>query len=111
MTGGEAGRAAAAVEGRWNGTIEDPDLGTRRFELQLRGEGGRLAGTLTTWRGKIEVKSPVRDVGFDRGAVRFTADQQGTAYQFRGTLEGNTVQGAIERAGKPPARFTLTFVE
>jgi hypothetical protein len=111
VVSGEAGRAAVAVEGQWNGTIEAPDLGTRRFELQLRGEGGRLAGTLTTWRGKIEVKSPVRDVGFDRGAVRFTADQQGTAYQFKGTLEGNTVTGTIERAGKPPARFTLTFVE
>jgi hypothetical protein len=107
----EGGRAAVAVEGRWDGTMEDPDLGTRRFELQLRSEGGRLAGTLTTWRGRIEVKAPVRDIGFDRGNVRFTADQQGTAYHFKGTLEGATVAGAIERAGKPPAQFTLRFVE
>jgi hypothetical protein len=111
VVSGEAGRSAVAVEGRWDGTIEDPDLGTRRFELQLRTEGGRLAGTLTTWRGKVEVKAPVRDVGFDRGNVRFTADQQGTSYHFKGTLEGNTVTGAIDRAGKPSARFTLTFVE
>jgi hypothetical protein len=108
---GEAGRAAVAVEGRWDGTIEDPDLGTRRFELQLRSEGGRLAGTLTTWRGKIELKAPVREIGFDRGNVRFTADQQGLAYHFKGTLEGNTVTGTIERAGKAPASFTLQFVE
>jgi hypothetical protein len=107
----ETGRAAVAVEGRWDGTMEDPDLGTRRFELQLRSEGGRLAGTLTTWRGKIELKAPVRDIGFDSGNVRFTVDQQGTAYHFRGTLEGNTVTGTIERAGKSPARFTLQFVE
>jgi hypothetical protein len=107
----EAGRAAVAVEGRWDGTMEHPEFGTRRFDLQLRSEGGRLAGTLTTWRGKIEVKAPVRDIGFDRGAVRFTADQQGTAYHFKGTLEGNTVTGTIERAGKSPATFTLQFVE
>jgi hypothetical protein len=107
----EAGRAAVAVEGRWDGTMEDPDLGTRRFELQLRSEGGRLAGTLTTWRGRIELKAPVRDIGFDRGNVRFTVDQQGTAYHFKGTLEGNTVTGTIERAGKSPAKFTLQFVE
>ena len=107
VVSGEAGRAAVAVEGRWDGTIEDPDLGTRRFELQLRSEGGRLAGTLTTWRGKIELKAPVRDIGFDRGNVRFTVDQQGTAYRFKGTLEENTVTGTIERAGKPPASFTL----
>jgi hypothetical protein len=108
---GEVGRAAVAVEGRWDGTLEDPDLGTRRFDLQLRTEGGRLAGTLTTWRGKVELKAPVRDIGFDRGSVRFTADQQGTAYHFKGTLEGNTVNGTVERAGKAPASFTLRFVE
>jgi hypothetical protein len=107
----EAGRAAVAVEGRWDGTIEDPDLGQRRFELLLRTESGRLAGNLTTWRGKIELKAPVRDIGFERGNVRFTADLQGTAYQFKGTLEGNVVTGTIERAGRPPARFTLQFVE
>jgi hypothetical protein len=39
VVSGEAGRAAVAVEGRWDGTIEDPDLGTRRFELQLRTRG------------------------------------------------------------------------
>jgi hypothetical protein len=111
VVSGEAGRAAVAVEGRWDGTLEDPDLGTRRFDLLLRTEGGRLAGTLTTWRGKVELKAPVRDIGFDRGSVRFTADQQGTAYHFKGTLEGNTVTGTVERAGKPPASFTLRFVE
>jgi hypothetical protein len=107
----EPGRAAVAVEGRWDGTIEDPDLGTRRFDLSLRTEAGRLAGTLTTWRGKVALKSPVRDIGFDRGSVRFTVDQQGTAYHFKGTLENNTVTGTIERAGKAPASFTLRFVE
>ena len=104
-------RLAVAVEGRWDGTIEDPDQGTRGFELQMRTEGGRLAGTLTTWRGGVELKAPVRDIGFDRGSVRFTVDQQGTAYRFKGTLEENTVTGTIERAGKPPASFTLRFVE
>jgi hypothetical protein len=108
----EAGRGAAvAVEGRWDGTMEGADFGTRRFDLQLRSEGGRLTGILTTWRGKVELKAPVRDIGFDRGSVRFTADQQGTAFHFKGTLEGNTVTGTIERAGKAPARFTLQFVE
>ena len=107
------GRAGPRSRSRVAGTAPSrtPTRAPRGFELQLRTEGGRLAGTLTTWRGGVELKAPVRDIGFDRGSVRFTADQQGTAYRFKGTLEGNTVTGTIERAGKPPASFTLRFVE
>jgi hypothetical protein len=100
-----------AVEGRWNDTNEDHDTSTRRFVVQLRNDGGRLAGKLTTWRGSVELASPLREIGFDRGSVRFTTDLQGTAYRFRGTLESNTVTGTIERPGKPPVPFTLQFVE
>lgn len=111
VVSGEAGRAAVAVEGGWSGTIEDPEFGARRFEVELRSEGGRLAGTLTTWSGDIALKAPLRTIVFDRGSVRFTVDLQGTANEFRGTLEGNAITGTVERRGKPPASFTLQFVE
>jgi hypothetical protein len=107
----EAGHAAVAVEGRWDGTMQDPDLGQRAFQVVLRNEGGRLAGTLTTQRGSIELRSPLRELGFDQGNVRFTADLQGTPFRFKGTLENNTVTGNIERTGKAPVPFTLQFVE
>jgi hypothetical protein len=111
VVSGDAGRAAVAVEGRWDGTMEDPDLGKRLFQVQMRQEGGRLAGTLTTWRGSVELKSPLRQIAFDHGQLSFTVDLQGTAYRFRGTLENNSVTGTIERSGKPAVPFTLQFVE
>ncbi len=111
VVSGEAGRAAVAVEGRWDGTMEDPDLGKRAFKVDLRHDAGRLAGTLTTWRGSVELRSPLREIGFERGSVRFTADLQGTPFRFRGTLENNTVTGNIERTGRPAVPFTLQFVE
>ena len=111
VVSGDASRAAVAVEGRWDGTMEDPDLGKRAFQVHMRQEGGRLAGTLTTCRGSIELRSPLREIGFERGQVSFTADLQGTAFRFRGTLENNTVTGTIERAGKAAVPFTLQFVE
>jgi hypothetical protein len=111
VSGGGAAGAAVAVQGRWDGRVEDPDTGTRRFRLQMRSEGARLSGEITTWRGNLELTAPLRDVAFDRGSVRFTADLQGTAYRFRGTLDNNTVTGTIERAGKPSLPFTLQFVE
>jgi hypothetical protein len=107
----EGGRSAVAIEGLWSGVVRDPELGDRRISVALRSEGGRLAGTITTGQGAIQLTAPLRDVGFDRGNVRFTADLQGTAYRFRGTLEGNAVAGTIERAGKPPAQFTLQYAE
>jgi IPT/TIG domain len=111
VVSGEAGRAAVAVEGRWDGTMEDPDLGKRLFTVQLRNDKGKLAGSLTTWRGSVELRSPLREIGFDQGNVRFTAALQGTAFRFKGTLENNTVTGNIERTGRAPVPFTLQFVE
>ena len=111
VVSGATGQAAVAVVGRWSGTIEDPELGTRRFEVELGTEGGRLKGTLTTWSGDVAVRSPLRNIGFDRGNVRFTGDLQGAANEFRGTLDGNKVTGTIERPGKAKAPFELQFVE
>jgi hypothetical protein len=111
VVSGEAGRAAVAVEGRWDGTMEDPDLGKRIFQLVMRQEGGKIAGTLTTSRGSIQLSSPVRNAAFKDGSLDFTVDLQGTAYRFRGMLENNTVTGTIERKGKPGVPFTLQFVD
>jgi IPT/TIG domain/FHA domain len=109
---GESSRAAVAIEGRWDGSMEDPDLGLRAFQVQIQGAGtGRMSGTLTTRRGSIELRSPLRSISFDRGKLEFTVDLQGTAYHFRGTLENNTVTGTIERTGRAEVPFTLQFVE
>ena len=59
----------------------------------------------------IELRSPLRELGFDQGSVRFTADLQGTAFRFKGTLESNTVTGNIERTRQGAGPFTLQFVE
>jgi hypothetical protein len=107
----EGGRAAVALEGQWIGSVQDPELGDRPISVQLRTDDTRLAGTITTRQGGIELTAPLREVGFDRGNVRFTADLQGAAYRFKGTLDGNAVAGTIERPGRPPARFTLQYAE
>jgi hypothetical protein len=111
VVSGEGARAAVAIEGRWEGTIEDPDSGSRPVQVRLRVDGARLSGTFTAWAGEIELTSPLRDVSFDRGNVRFTSDLKGTAYQFQGTLEGNTIRGTIERKGKPSVSFSLQYQE
>ena len=107
----EGGRAAVAVEGRWEGSIHDVDRGDRRFRIELRTDGGHLAGTLTTWQGQVALSSQLREVGFERGTLRFTADLQGAPHRFQGGLAGSVVTGTIERPGRPSAGFTLEFQE
>ena len=70
-----------------------------------------LGGTLTTWAGSIEVRSPLRDVVFEKGVLRFTARLQGSDYRFRGTVESSRLTGSIEREGKPPLSFTMDYLD
>ncbi len=107
----DVGRAAVAIEGTWQGTIEDVDRGNRRFRIVVRTENGRLAGTITTWQRALELTSQLRDVAFERGSVRFTADLEGAPHKFAGTIEGNTVSGTITRPSRDPARFTMQYSE
>jgi hypothetical protein len=113
VVSGDSARASVAVVGRWEGTIEDPDTGSRPFQVRLRAAGSRLAGSVTTWRGPLELTSPLREVSFERGTVRFVADLQGAPHQFTGTLQSDTVTGTVERrgSGRAAVPFSLKFVE
>ena len=100
----DAPRAAAAVEGRWQGTHRGPR--PRGADVPGAASAARPAGsrgTLTTWAGSIEVRSPLRDVGFERGERALHRDLQGAAYRFKGTLESSHVKGSIERDGQAAA--------
>jgi pSer/pThr/pTyr-binding forkhead associated (FHA) protein len=108
--GGPA-REEIAVEGRWQGTLEDPTTGSRRFEVSFDPAGKGLDGTIKTWRGSLELSSPLRDISFGGGTLRFTTDLQGTAHHFEGTLHDTTITGTATREGRPPVPFTVDLVE
>jgi hypothetical protein len=111
VVSGGAPREEVAVEGSWKGTIQDPDRGDRRFAVELRLDGKGVSGAMTTWRGSIELSSPLRDISFSRGTLKFTADLQGTPHRFEGVLEEETISGAAERQGRAPAPFTLQYAQ
>jgi hypothetical protein len=111
VVSGGTPREEVAVDGSWQGNINDPDTGTRRFQVSLELQGAGLSGSMRTWRGSIELSSPLRDISFSRGTVRFTADLLGTPHRFEGVLEGETINGAAEREGRSPAPFTLQYAE
>jgi hypothetical protein len=109
VVSGGTPREEVAVEGSWKGTIQDPDRGDRRFAVEFRRDSKGVSGSMTTWRGSIELRSPLRDISFSRGTLKFTADLQGTPHRFEGVLEEETITGAAERQGRAPAPFTLQY--
>ncbi len=104
-------RLTVAVEGLWRGTMEET-AGARTIEILFEQKGGRLGGTLTTSAGKVALKTPMRDVSFQKNEVRFTVDISGSARVFTGNVQGGTLAGTIARGSdKAAGRFSLKYVE
>ena len=112
MPAGAGSGAGMAVAGRWEGTMEDTEQ--RRIEVELRVDGGRLNGSLTTKTGELAMRLPLQQVSYDKGQLKFVTAGGGTTRQFRGTLEGGSISGAIFKdatAKDALGRFSLRYVE
>jgi hypothetical protein len=106
------GRAGAALEGLWSGTLAEGSL-TRAIKVRLSYAGARLHGTLSTQAGKAEMNAPLKDVSADKGGLRFSVDIAGGTRVFRGTVEAGSLTGTIQKTADRSAAgsFTLKFVE
>ena len=110
----EPARTAVAVEGRWEGTMEEGGGGPRKVQIRLRFEGTKLTGTLTTEAGSIEMRAPLRDITYDKRTLRFVVDLSGSPRVFSGPVQADSIDGVIQRATGDKAemgRFTLKYAE
>ncbi len=110
----EPARAAATVEGLWQGTMDEGGV-VRDLQVRLQTQGSRLAGTLSSTAGSVTVDSPLRDVAYEKGTLRFRADVAGSSRVFSGSVETDTIRGTIQRgSGAKSASsgsFSLKYVE
>ena len=106
------GSRGLALAGAWEGSIEDGGP-PRSIRLQIRVDGDRLTGAMTSSAGAVAMGTPVHDLRYDRGMLQFSAVLGGAPRQFRGALEGATLAGTIHAAEGAAAtgRFTLRHVE
>ncbi|HUG52309.1 MAG TPA: IPT/TIG domain-containing protein, partial [Vicinamibacteria bacterium] len=112
LPGGTA-TPGTAVAGRWEGTMADGEA-ERRIEVRLQVDGGELAGSLTTRRGALQVRTPLQQVTYDKGQLKFVTATGGSTRQFRGTLQGASLSGGIFKDGTARdavGTFTLRYVE
>jgi hypothetical protein len=107
-------RAGAAIEGRWEGTMEETGVGEKGIEVRFHSEAGRLSGSVTTRAGGVAMDVPMREASYDKASVRFVLVLRGTPKHFVGTVSGESLSGSI--FGSPEARdavgrFSLKYVE
>ena len=105
--------AGVAVAGRWEGTMADTEA-ERSVEVQFQVDGGRLAGSLSTKTGGIAMRTPLQQVTYEKGVLKFLVPSGGNTRLFRAALEGGTLVGTIfkDAAGKDAVgRFSLRYVE
>ena len=106
------GRTGAALEGRWEGTLEVGD--PRPMAIRFRIEGGKLAGGFSSQTSKLTVTTKLVDITYARGNVRFAIDFQGARWTFAGTIAGNDITGTAQRGigpSAPSGPFSLRYVE
>jgi hypothetical protein len=104
------GSGGAALEGRWQGTIDEEGVPTRPASIEFRvaGKGG-LSGTLATRSGSIALSLPLREISVKQGKVRFSVALGGTDRVFEAPLAGETLTGTLSVKGAARGTFTLKF--
>lgn len=102
-----------AIEGVWDGSVDESGLGSRAIQITLRTEGGKLRGTLGTRSHGLSMAVPLADLTYERGTLRFTFASSGQPRQFTGSLQGSTITGTVTGVGGRPSlgTFKLDFVQ
>lgn len=108
--GGPAGaRPGAAVNpaGEWDLTVQSPQ-GEMGIKLSLRREGDQITGTLTGPTGTVAVKNAVLEGNQIRLGVSIPMGSDILEGTVSGTIEGDTIRGAISLGAVGSFEFTGT---
>jgi hypothetical protein len=109
--GAGQGSPAAAVEGTWEGQMED-SAGPRAIVVKLRAEGAALTGRLTNQTSALSAEVALRDISFKGNVLRFTLPAGAASRVFVGNVAGSTVTGTLHASANGPSvgSFTLRNV-
>jgi hypothetical protein len=102
VAGAGEGAPAAAVEGTWEGQMEDA-AGPRAIVVRLSAAGAGLSGRLTNQTSALSVEVALRDVSFKGNVLRFTLPAGAGTRIFVGTVAGSTLAGTLHATANGPA--------
>ena len=95
LPGERPASGAAAIVGRWDGSITEPGGGRRAVEVRFTQGRSGPGGTLITRAGGITGELPLRSIRYEGGTLRFVLDWGGLPRHFRGTFEGARIEGTL----------------
>jgi hypothetical protein len=103
--------AAAAVAGRWEGTMQEGSAAPRQITLNLRLDGTRLVGSCTTRSGAVAMDVPLKELAYEKGRLGFVLESGQASHRWSGTVEGAAVAGSIRQGTTEVGRFSLRYAE
>lgn len=103
--------AAAAVAGRWEGTMQEATAAPRGITIELRLDGTRLSGTLTTRSRAVAMAVPLKDIRYEKGRLAFVTATGGATHEWSGALKGAAIEGTIREGTKDVGGFSLRYTE
>jgi hypothetical protein len=92
--------------------MQEPGSPPRPLALELRLDGNKLVGTMTTNAGGIALNAPLRDVSYANGVLSFTLLGGTAPRKVQGKVNGAQLEGTIQgAAGAPAGRVSLRYLE
>jgi hypothetical protein len=102
--------AAAGMSGLWRASQTMPDGSRHESTIELREDAGKLVGTISSKRGKVEIS----EGSASGGRIAFTVVRRGNGdelhVEFAGTVEGDTMKLKMQYRDHGPVELTARRV-
>ena len=91
--------------------MQEGSAAPRQVTVNLRLEGTRLVGSVTTRSGTVAMDVPLKELTYERGRLAFVLESGLAAHRWSGTVEGAAVAGTIRDGTTDVGRFSLRYAE
>jgi hypothetical protein len=85
--------------------------GARGITIELRLDGTRLTGSLTTRSRAVAMAVPLTDIRYEKGRLAFVTATGGATHEWTGAVKGAAIDGTIRQGTKDVGGFSLRYAE
>lgn len=101
-------RPEKALDGVWSGALQVEGRPVQNLEFSFSASGDGLSGTRSARGGRVSTS--LSKLSYVRRDLRFSFVEGGAEWSFRGTLDGDAIDGEVRPAGGRPVKLALKLV-